>query len=109
MPEFILIASTITLIILFRDRNNEETAYTGSESNLREANEYYWLLKNNRIPVKYVIPYNWENFYRFGYKESPVYIKVNKKDIEKANKVMMNYRVEKLKMERNIAADRNRQ
>lgn len=109
MSEFILIASTVTLMILFRDRNNEEIAYSGSESNLSEANAYYWLLKNNRIPVKYIIPYNWENFYQFGYKECSVYIKVNKKDMEKANKIMMNYRIEKQKMERNVAIARNRQ
>lgn len=109
MFELILLAATITLMILFSNINNrEEVVYSGSESNLNEANEYYWLLKSNRIPVKYNIPYNWENFYRFGYKESPVYIKVDKKNAEKANKVMMFYRAEKKKMERNMEAERNK-
>lgn len=108
MFEIILIASAATFMFLFKDNNKYEIAYSGNESNLSEANEYYWLLRNNKIPVKYEIPYNWENFYQFGYKKSPIYIKVDKKDIEKAKNVMMYYRAEKLKMERNMEADRNK-
>lgn len=108
MFEIMLIVGTIILMFLFRDDNKYKTVYTGSESSLSEANEYYWLLKNNNIPVKYQIPYNWENFYQFGYKESSIYLKVSQKDFEKAWQVMMSYRVERSKMERNIAADRKK-
>lgn len=109
MYEIILTVSAIALMFLFRDDNKYETVYSGSESSLSEANEYYWLLKGNKIPVKYQMPYNWENFYQFGYKESPIYIKVSQKDLDKARQVMMYYRVEKSKMERNIAAEKNKQ
>ncbi|GAA0439907.1 hypothetical protein GCM10008983_16050 [Lentibacillus halophilus] len=108
MFEIILITSVLTLIILFSDTNRYETVYSGTESSLSEANDYYWLLKNYNIPVRLQIPYNWENFYRFGYKESPVYIKVSQKKLEKARHVMMHYRVEKSKMERNIKAEKNK-
>ncbi len=74
------------LLFMFRDGKKYETVYSGSESNLSEANEYYWLLKGNKIPFKYQIPYNWSNFYQFGYKESPVYIKVSENDVDKAKK-----------------------
>ncbi|MDY0404283.1 hypothetical protein P5G51_001605 [Virgibacillus sp. 179-BFC.A HS] len=102
-----ILVAFVILLFKFRDDNKYEIVYFGTESNLSEANEYYWLLKNNRIPLTYQIPYNWENFYRFGYKESPVYIKVSEKDVEKARKVMLYHRVEKMKMERNIAANKN--
>lgn len=108
MIEIISIASIVTFMFLLRDKNKYETVYNGDESSLGEANEYYWLLRNNKIPVKYQIPYNWENFYQFGYKESPIYLKVSKKDIEKARQAMMYYRVEKAKMERNMEANRNK-
>ncbi|MEN1967832.1 hypothetical protein WMZ97_07080 [Lentibacillus sp. N15] len=109
MAEIIVIAAiSAAIIFLFKESDKYVTAYSGNESDLSEANNFYWLLRNNNIPVSYVIPYNWENFSRFGYKRSSVYIKVAKKDIEKAREVMMYYRAERLKMKRNMEAVRNR-
>ncbi|MDY0406385.1 hypothetical protein P5G51_014180 [Virgibacillus sp. 179-BFC.A HS] len=102
----ILFAVAISLF-MFRCDKKYETVYSGSESNVGEANEYYWLLKSHKIPFKYQIPYSWENFYQFGYKESPIYIKVHEKDMDRARKAMMHYRIEKMKIERNIQASRN--
>ncbi|WP_106496317.1 hypothetical protein [Lentibacillus sp. Marseille-P4043] len=104
MFEVLLITSAIALMFLFRDRDNNkyETVYSGDESTLSEANVYYWLLKNNKIPFKYQIPYNWKNFYQFGYQKSPVYIKVARNDAVRARRIIWLYRKEKMKMERNI-------
>ncbi|TMN22508.1 hypothetical protein [Lentibacillus cibarius] len=108
MFEFIAIVAAALLLFMFRDDKKYRTVYSGSESNLSEANEYYWLLKHKKIPIKYQIPYNWKNFYQFGYKESPVYIKVSEDYVEKARKVMMYHRIEKMKMQRNIELERNK-
>ncbi|RYG74273.1 hypothetical protein EU245_03435 [Lentibacillus lipolyticus] len=108
MFEFIAIIAGALLLFMSRDGKKYETVYSGSESNLREANEYYWLLKHNKISFKYQIPFNWKNFYQFGYRESPVYIKVSDRDVEKAKKVMMHYRIEKMKMQRNMEAEKNK-
>ncbi|SET48016.1 hypothetical protein SAMN05216389_11266 [Oceanobacillus limi] len=102
MIEILLIIVALTLMWRFRDSNENVTIYSGDESTLDEANEYYWVLKNNNIPIKYQIPYRWENFFVFGYKRSPVYIKVRKNDVLKARQIMWCYRKDKMKMERNI-------
>lgn len=108
MSGMIALLAVAILLFMHRDHNKYETVYKGNETNLSEANEYYWLLKNHQIPFKYQMPYNWRNFYEFGYKESPVYIKVSEKDVERATQLMMFYRAEKLKMERHIASEKNR-
>ncbi|MGY0692382.1 hypothetical protein ACW2QC_06255 [Virgibacillus sp. FSP13] len=104
MFEVLLIISVTALMFLFRDRENEEyiTVYSGDESTLSEANVYYWLLKNNKIPFKYQIPYNWKNLYQFGYQKSPVYIKVARNDVVRARRIIWLYRKERMKMERNM-------
>lgn len=101
MFNILVILGFILLLFLLRNGEKYETIYIGSESNIGEAMEYYWLLKNNNIPFKYHIPYNWNNLYQFGYKESPVYIKVSEKNVERASRLIMYRRIEKRKMESN--------
>ncbi|MDY0394547.1 hypothetical protein ACFSMW_07785 [Virgibacillus halophilus] len=107
MSGIFILSAVAILLFMFKDDSKYEIVYKGSETNLSEANEYYWLLKNHRIPFKYQIPYNWRNFVAFGYKESPVYIKVSEENVERATKVMMFHRAEKMRMERNIQAGKN--
>ncbi|WP_042224201.1 hypothetical protein [Oceanobacillus manasiensis] len=106
--EVLLIIATIGLMWMFREKQQIVTIYQGDESTLSEANEYYWILKDNNIPFKYHIPYNWENFFQFGYKKCSVYIKVKKSDVIRARRIMWCYRKEKMEMERNIRGERMR-
>lgn len=102
MYEILLIAATIGLMWMYRDNNEYVTIYSGDETTLGEANEYYWILKHHKIHFKYQIPYNWENIFLFGYKKSPVYIKVRKDDAARTREIFWFYRAEKMKMEENI-------
>ncbi|WP_404458284.1 hypothetical protein [Oceanobacillus kapialis] len=106
MYELLLIFAVIGLMWLFREKQESVTIYKGDESSLNEASEYYWILRDNNIPFKYHIPYNWENFYQFGYKKSPVYIKVRKNDVIKARRIIWCHWKEKREMERNIKESR---
>ena len=103
----LVVAVLITLYILEK-KYKYVTVYEGSESTLKEAMEYYWALKAHRLPIKYKMPYNFNNLYRFGYVESPVRIDVRKQDEAKARELLMNFRAEKRKMERNIEESRKR-
>ncbi|GGH73187.1 hypothetical protein JOD43_000017 [Pullulanibacillus pueri] len=100
----ILSLAILGLIILYfiDQKQKYVTVYEGKESTLREAMDYYWILKAKRISVKYHMPYNMHNVYCFGYYESPVRLLVRKQDERKAREVLINFRAEKRRMESNI-------
>lgn len=91
------------LVYLLDKKESFVTVYEGTESSLKEAIDYYWILKSYKFKqIKYEIPYNFENFFHFGYHECVVRIKVKREDVNKVKEVLRNYRAEQRKIERNI-------
>ncbi|WP_138417422.1 hypothetical protein [Aquibacillus sediminis] len=91
------------LIAMMEKQHRFVTVYEVRESSLNEAMRYYWVLKGNKLNyIKYEIPYNFENFYSFGYRQCVVRIKVRKEDVPQANQVLRDYRARQRRMERNI-------
>ncbi|HLR51524.1 MAG TPA: hypothetical protein VK072_01440 [Candidatus Avamphibacillus sp.] len=99
----------IGMIVLFvEEKNKMITVYKTGEDGITDSHEIFWLLKNNKLHPVYSAPINWQATFWFGRGQNNVQIFVHKKNEERARELMMHYRAEQRRINKNIEKEREK-
>jgi len=95
------------MIVLFvQEKKKMITVYEAEEDDITDSHQIFWLLKNNKLNPVYSAPINWQATFWFGRGRDYVVISVHKKNEERARELMMFYRAEQRRINKNIENER---
>src|SRR5699024_1741833 len=97
------------MIVLFvAEKYKVITVYKSGDAGITDSHEIFWLITKNKLQSVYSTPTNWKATFWLGRGQNNVQIFVHKKNEERARELMMHYRAEQRRINKNIEKEREK-
>src|SRR5688500_5806766 len=99
----------IGMIVLFvEEKNKMITVYKTGEDGITDSHEIFGSVKDNKPHAVHSAPINWQATLWYGRGQNNVQNFVDKKKEERARELMMHYRAEQRRINKNIEKEREK-